>query len=311
MAAQDEYTEAPSFATQSGTDVVTFEVGANGRKRLFTTNIVRLFQKAPQFEKLFDDPYLVCISQKYFLAEDDPRAFELFISWLHLGKLDITVNVQDSTMIELFAFAEKYKIPDLADETMDNFCKAMSKFHQHPRPILMSLAYKRTQKKSKMRLYMARSWVFITTTLTEAEGNDPAWKNDSMRSVLVDNEDLWTDTLALLRGSAGIIPPDPSQAPRCDYHQHGDNIQCPHRSTNNVEIPAPDISMEDVSTATRENVGQLGRKFPNPSIKLAQDTLRVHENDLVSATEAGVNSVVSEPSSTVVSETPRKRRRLD
>jgi hypothetical protein len=57
------------------------------------------------------------------LPEDCPRAFKVFVEWLHLSRMsevESYVSRKQNTLLELGIFASKYDIPELQDRAMDH-----------------------------------------------------------------------------------------------------------------------------------------------------------------------------------------------
>jgi hypothetical protein len=76
-----------------------------------------------------------------------------------------------------------------------------------------------------LRKFLSRFFVFITLQCFE-DPIVPAWNADKMGPVHRNNEELWKDTFALMRGQSGLHQKDPRTANPCDYHFHEKEEKC-------------------------------------------------------------------------------------
>ncbi|PVH82574.1 hypothetical protein DL98DRAFT_586179 [Cadophora sp. DSE1049] len=104
-----------SFGQQLGCDVVTVDVGGNGKTFKVHKNL--LCDKVPVFAAMFNGGFQEASTGLARLPEDDEKAFEYFLGWLYRGTLDIVENCYQ--FFNLYGFAEKYNLEELMDLTMD------------------------------------------------------------------------------------------------------------------------------------------------------------------------------------------------
>ncbi|KAH7384761.1 hypothetical protein BKA64DRAFT_726276 [Cadophora sp. MPI-SDFR-AT-0126] len=145
-------------------------------------------------------------AQAAVLDEDDPGTFESFMSWVYLGKIE-TTDLNDKhafglSFINLFAFAKKYNITTLADQTMDFFSKKFAAERWVIGHEGIFRGYRKTHSKSKLRLFLARTYVYVTLALKD-HNTSTEWVKEDMRATILESEDLWYDKLDLMRGQSG------------------------------------------------------------------------------------------------------------
>jgi hypothetical protein len=80
------------------------------------------------------------------LPSDDPEAFELFVSWVYLDKIELPRNMDTespiSKFIQLYAFAVKARVLQVADKTMDTLTRSSSSGDGFPHQLIWSSAMK-------------------------------------------------------------------------------------------------------------------------------------------------------------------------
>ncbi|CZR66760.1 uncharacterized protein PAC_16661 [Phialocephala subalpina] len=225
---------------QIGVDTVSFRVGQGDKARSFLVHKKILCAKVLFFEKLFNGPFAEGISQTAEFPEDDPTTFGLLIGWIYSSVVENPHELGASPneryygckqLMALFALAEKYNIVRLQDQTMDRITRYLrDKTHWLHAPA-MGIAYSWTHEKSKLRLFLARHFVYIF--LTANVQVETAFTNDNMRLELTKDDDFFKDVFAMLREHTGWArmnkPADPLLAPPCDYHQHSDTEPCPYK----------------------------------------------------------------------------------
>lgn len=89
--------------------------------------------------------------------------------------------------------------------------------------------YNQTPPTSKLRLFLARTYVYVTLASDDAHTQRHLPK-EKMRAIVVENEDLCYDTFALLPSQSGKAQVDLRDAEACDHHSHDKGISCPYGS---------------------------------------------------------------------------------
>jgi len=166
------------------------------------------------------------------LPEDHPVAFALFVGWLYKGVIEgpnADEGIYLNNRIQLFGFAEKYDIVELADMTMDHIVGHTKFAHQLLAWQQMSLAYKLTHENSKLRLFAARSASFAVLKHPSHSSNH-AWCKANIQRAITENPDLGGDALETMRLQSGKPVADPRESPLCDYHQHSETETCPYEN---------------------------------------------------------------------------------
>jgi hypothetical protein len=132
---------------------------------------------------MFNGMFLEGSTQSATLPDDDPTTFELFIGWLYLNRIETTAITElglasIDALINIFASAEKYGISSLADNTMDAWKELLHRTNWLPSPQSMANGYNLTHEKSKLRVFLAKTFVYITLKCTLGE-TDEWWDKKS------------------------------------------------------------------------------------------------------------------------------------
>jgi hypothetical protein len=202
--------------------MVDLFVGPN--RILFRVHEKLLHDKAPGLAAMFRGSWKEAKMKSAELGDDDPKAFDDYVSWIYLGKLQKEIkecgSIDQETplirVIELYGLASKYCSIALMDEIMNAIIAKYDKMRDIPCTLDMHLAYEVTATNSPLRLYMARCMAYASSV-------DPGNQLDReyRREIASDNPELAMDTFENL---VHHVPA--SSYPLCDYHSHGNN-ECP------------------------------------------------------------------------------------
>jgi hypothetical protein len=198
---------------------VKISVGTSKNLEAFQVHKKILCDRAAYFHKMFNSSFKEGIEQSATFPEDEPCTWKHFIGWLYKGIIEPQTGELEliTDRIKLFCLADKYGIPNLQDASMDSLITIFKSRNISPSLSSILSSYSLTSSGSKLRLYMARSFVFDALR----SGEDFLdWTNKKLLETLKDNDDLLLDTLAYLRLQYGKAFPSPHQQPACDYHQH-------------------------------------------------------------------------------------------
>jgi hypothetical protein len=206
---------------------VKFTVGVSKNLEVFQVHKKILCNQAAYFEKMFNGNFKEGIEQSATFPEDEPCTWKHFIGWLYKGIIEPQTGGPElvTDRIKLFCLAEKYGIPNLQDASMDSLITTFRSRNTSPSLFSILPSYSMTSSGSKLRLYIARSFVFDTLVSGE-DFHD--WTNRKLLEAFKENDDLLLDTLACLRLQYGKAFPRPHQQPACDYHQHAQDEPCPY-----------------------------------------------------------------------------------
>ncbi|CZR66758.1 uncharacterized protein PAC_16659 [Phialocephala subalpina] len=220
-----------SFAEEIGFDVVHITVGSTVKKT-FVVYKAPLCHKVAYFDHMFNGNWREAQSQTANLPEDVCEAFALFVIWVIKDKIELPVNSEtDSsipTLIHLFAFAEKYNITTLADQTLERLSTLMLESDCLPIPSDIELAYDITHENSKLRSFMLKLFVYITFHSDESE-DVYGWSKATMQPLMQSCTDLCTDFFATIFGQGAQEKKDPRGELGCDLHQHREDEDCPYK----------------------------------------------------------------------------------
>jgi hypothetical protein len=168
------------------------------------------------------------------LPEDDPNAFALFMDWIYRSKIPERKKRKDqATLYNLYIFAEKLCLDDLANATMDqihNLADSLDhSFDQYS--TLISKVYTETSFDSPLRKFCSHLMAFDLWVETIAAvpligdtGLQKAW------IVCKDNVDLFKDFSSLIMTSSveeeSLDPCYSGGDDRCDFYKHRDGESC-------------------------------------------------------------------------------------
>ncbi|KAI9054888.1 hypothetical protein LZ554_002032 [Drepanopeziza brunnea f. sp. 'monogermtubi'] len=209
------------FADCLGTDFVIIEVGTGPKATKFYVHKKLLCKKVEFFDKMFKGHFAEALNGVASLPTDSPSAFKLFVGWLYTTHLEVP---SFDTLLSLFIFAEKYNVTDLADQVMDTIT-SLKKFL--PDCSHASHVYQNTHAKSKMRLFICRSIVFVILHFSSGYRSG-AWDDKRLQEAMTENRDLCRDIVRMLRLQAGKLRVKPCDELPCDYHQHAKEEKCPY-----------------------------------------------------------------------------------
>ncbi len=184
-------------------------------KEVFKVSQDLLIQCSPFFEKLCSLPFKESIEQAINLPEDDPLTFEDFFIWLHSPKLYIPFDNDESSLINLGVFAEKYQVRLLTNHISDLIRKAVSEGRWKPSPDMMRTVYDGVPANSILRRLCALGF---TVSLGKAghRMDYSIWK-----TVFNDFVDLgWDYFCRTLEGQTSTK--DVTSQGACRFHDHSD-----------------------------------------------------------------------------------------
>ncbi|KAF8859533.1 hypothetical protein BDZ45DRAFT_782617 [Acephala macrosclerotiorum] len=220
------------FAEEIGFDVVHITVGSGIAKKTFAVYKAPLCRKVAYFDHMFNGNWCETKSQTATLPEDVCSAFALFVMWVVKDKIELPANSEaDSsipTLINLFAFAEKYNITLLADQTLERLSTLMLERDCIPIPSDIELAYEITHEKSRLRSFMLKLFIYITFHADEGEVVY-GWSKESMQPLMQSCADLCSDFFTTIYGQGAPKKKDPRGELSCDLHQHGEEEDCPYK----------------------------------------------------------------------------------
>ncbi|KAL5316642.1 hypothetical protein ACEPPN_015691 [Leptodophora sp. 'Broadleaf-Isolate-01'] len=219
-----------SFNETFGSEMVKISVGEGSKKQEFHIHKRLLCQKAPVFDRMFSGNFAEGQIGEALLPEDDPKAFDMFASWLYRSTVK-DLGHEPGDFIDLFAFAEKYGIVCLMDSTMDSFIGFLIKKKTRPGINHFPRAYARTHYGSKLRLFLSRIWAYGVLN----EDDNGKWASSTLVPTGEKAQEILIDGMTQLRGlnqsksrNGKKLLENPKLAPLCDYHQHGKDEVCPY-----------------------------------------------------------------------------------
>jgi len=207
---------------------------------MFTIHKDLLCKKVEYFNIMFNGEFIESQTQAASFPEDHPIAFKLFVSWLYretiapLQTIDQCGMTECQQLCRLFALAEKYEVPLLADACMDAMISFSRSKNGIPNIATITLGYLETFDDSKLRIYLARCCAYIILT-SGTETSDGTWSNEKLSALFEKTPVIMEDVMPLLRRQAGKMMQDPREVPACEYHQHAKTEPCPHNRESSGE----------------------------------------------------------------------------
>lgn len=213
-------------------------VGPANSIKTFTVHKGLLCAKADYFKQMFNGGYAETSNLAADFPEDDPQAFSLLVGWLYTGRIEkFRENGYVMDLIKLFGLAEKFLMPDLADDAIIQLIEYLKSVGASLDLPQTELAYGITHEKSRLRLLAARTYVFVTLHFSD-KVNQGAWTSKKLQETAKRHDDLLLDVLSVMRLQAGKLRVDPKYEHICDYHQHRKNEPCPHTEEGAVKHAA-------------------------------------------------------------------------
>jgi hypothetical protein len=213
--------------------MVTILVGTGEQQQRFVLHNNRLCSKAPAFGKRLNNGFQGGLPQSATLLEEDPKTFSLFVDWINMNVLPVLQITEDGkpageaskSFSDLLAFAERHKIEKLSDILMDTILRVGKECNTAAGFTMIEDGYRNTAPGSKFRLYILRSYVYMTKChkfphWTPVKLHDLALKCDGLLL------DFFVETVS--NRDSKTSARSPNDFPRCDYHQHGKDQECPY-----------------------------------------------------------------------------------
>ncbi|PBP28171.1 hypothetical protein BUE80_DR000850 [Diplocarpon rosae] len=246
--------KASNLFESLGSEIVHFIVGPKRKDCAVHTNL--LTQSSDFFKNItFDSTQPGRI--EYSLPDADSNAIAYIFNWLYRQKPDLflgvtidgTVSERGSTnqikfttavthAIEIYLLAEKLDMLELEDIVMTALGAAYYQGKIYPSFNNIVLVYSRSDSKSPLRKYMARSYQMVASLESEGEeegegDNEIAstgWTARDVNDVVRDAPDLFKDYRRLSRKNMAVEPVEPALDPICAYHAHGPDAYCEYKN---------------------------------------------------------------------------------
>lgn len=272
-----------ALSSALGEEVVEVLVGPKRKK--FPIHKKLLCNASDFFSKAFNGGFQEAKDGSMNLPVDDPTAFELFIDWLYRSSLPSLREFEGrKTLYNLYFFAEKLCLNDLANQTMDKIRENHRRWlytHVEAHFQLLGDVYSNTLADSPLRTFIIMIavyefyWVKDTVQLEGENGTKPkgALGSNRLRKLLdicKNDPDLFDDYLThSQRFNDTNRPRDPSNSASngfygdCYFHRHGKGEICYLKASKLVihdssTDPSPTVDMlPDVDWLEETEEGML------------------------------------------------------
>ncbi|KUJ17041.1 uncharacterized protein LY89DRAFT_718733 [Mollisia scopiformis] len=222
-----------SFADDLGNEIVLITIGVAPNQEIFPIHKTLLCSRSTFFDRMFNGGFREASTQSASLPEDNIDAFKVYVTWLYRNIIEVPKKAPIApVLIRLFAFAEKYCLEELVDNTMDYLVGHLHDKNAIPWLDLMVSSYASTHTKSKLRILMSRINLYVALRYTDAKWE--AFNTDTVIPFLIRCPDLTTDMFRLIKGSSGKKAVDPRSF-SCEYHQHSSTKPCPYGGKSSVD----------------------------------------------------------------------------
>ncbi len=174
---------------------------------------------------MFNGAFVEGTTQSAKFPEDHPLPFKYLLAWVYKNQIEppqpATAEgsygvIEQRQLLLAFALAEKLGVALFQDAIMDFTTSYFTAMNCFPTEFQIFEAYNAVPSGSRLRLFLARVFVYITMHL----GSDSLWKNDDMFKIIAKCNDLGLHAYSMLRNHGDNPFPDPRLAFPCHYHQH-------------------------------------------------------------------------------------------
>lgn len=222
-------------------------VGRGANSREFQLHKDLLCISSEFFDAMFNGSFTEAQQSVATLPEDDPEVFSKFAAWIYREVIESNAVLDAEHYMEerinLFAFAEKYRLDKLMDDIMGTVCYETAEFNLRVTIRDIEHGYRHTHENSKMRLYLSRNLAYSILEKKDV--------GDSSTCKLIPDgsnaQEILLDAMKAMRSPEGqpFYPTrmgerfhSPNSAHPCDYHQHGSNTACPYPVNTIIPNPA-------------------------------------------------------------------------
>lgn len=223
-----------------GNELVTITIGKEKQK--FTLHKRLLCESVEYFRAAFSaGGFRESQNSSMDMPEDNPEAFELFIHWLYRGEVRRATKLTDiDQFLQLYIFAEKLCLNELANNTMDAIQMISDDLNEFPQCSLEQLdgVWRNTSSTSPLRKWLILILVHDVWAW-ENEGLSTAKKKTfpldtekiiSLWPLFKDHEDLYASFFAQLHKYAADNPPPCAYHfgnwKSCAFHRHSEGEVC-------------------------------------------------------------------------------------
>ncbi|THV48588.1 hypothetical protein BGAL_0239g00100 [Botrytis galanthina] len=216
-----------------GNELVTITIGKEKQK--FTLHKRLLCESVEYFRAAFSG-FRESQSSSMDMPEDNPEAFELFIHWLYRGEVRSATKLTDvDQFLQLYIFAEKLCLNELANKTMDAIQAISDDLDESPQCSLEQLdgVWRNTSSESPLRKWLIRILVYDVWAWDD-EGLSifplDTEKTISLWPLFKDHEDLYAHFFAQVHKYAAYYSPPCAchfnDLKPCAYHRHSEGEVC-------------------------------------------------------------------------------------
>lgn len=212
-------------------------------KKRYRIHKTILCSQVEYFEKTFTNGFKETKEQTTTLPEVESPVFELFIEWVYRGSFPRPSNIMTcdpvkgyftSNLIKLYGFAEYICLKTLKDYAVTSLISVFVKNKSGLSTAGISLVYQVTAPGSRLRAFAAQTLQHSLGTKLDIA----LWTTDNVSAIMMKNEDLTKDFLALLRREPKY-PENPIMLPICTFHVHPKNEECRFKlDVSATQLPA-------------------------------------------------------------------------
>ncbi|CZR67136.1 uncharacterized protein PAC_17035 [Phialocephala subalpina] len=238
-ARSDSDEAVPSFFDMMGLDMVDVYVGKGEKERQFRVYEKVLREKVPFFNAMFSSSFQESLEKKASLPDDDPKTFDLLLTWVYTGKLHTFKWLLDGAtfkanweLLPLYKLADKLCSSSLMDQITTQFIDACDEQGVTALPWLIRDIYTKLPDHASLRKYSAHSLVYILHGMRRHGDCSTTWPSEELKDIMVESPGLILEYVELVRKlPLGERAEDPADKDRCIFHQHALDAPCPAPST--------------------------------------------------------------------------------
>lgn len=203
-------------------------------RRHFRIHKSIICKKIPYFDKMFNSGFKEGSDNKDELPEDQADSFEILQEWVYTGVLRPLKLVQGSIAnvnylaLPFLTLANKLCLPKLMDILVTQYLDLMAKGNILPNARSINEMFRGLPERLAFRKYFILSLHYILNGQSRTKGHMKIWPTEALSKLVAEDPNLSLAYFEVIRNHPiGMPAVDPRTLPRCTFHQHGPEEECP------------------------------------------------------------------------------------
>ena len=195
-----------------------------------------LCSKIPYFDKMFNSGFREGKENIAELPEDDAESFDILHEWVYTATLPKFYWIKEPgksvlcsyNYHKLLILLDKLCLNYLKDQVASDVLDDSEAQNMLPGMVNLGLIIDTLPETSAFREYFVLSLLFILNGLSRNDSHLKTWPAQGFADLLVDHPKVALAYFKALRDAPiGSIAEDPRKMPRCKFHEHGEDEECP------------------------------------------------------------------------------------